>query len=363
MSVHEQSHPFQAVMAEVAGNVIAAQAADVDERSRFPELGYHTLASVGLLVAHLPQDVGGGGGGMATSVMAIQEVARVCGSTAAVVAATVAVSTALSHHGGQPARDRIGQIASGTHLAAWLGQPVSYTSTREGYLLQGRSAWVSNADRAGSLVVAAEAGHGADPGAALLLVEAGQAGVRIGALETDLGLRGCSQRSVELKDVLVSPAHLLAEGASARAGQNMVAANHELAVAAVCVGIAAGALDQARSYVLERVQFGRPIASFPAMRAMLAEAFIRVEAARQLVKVAADLLDCGAAPEHVISAALLSATETAAEVTVDAVQAFGGYGYVRGYPVERMMRDAHVARLLIDSRAARLESVAAHFLT
>jgi len=87
-----------------------------------------------------------------------------------------------------------------------------------------------------------------------------------------------------------------------------------------------------------------------------------VDAARQLVKSAARQVDRGATHEYAISAALLTATETAAEVTIDAVQAFGGYGYVREYPVERMMRDAHLARLLIGSRAARLESVAAHFL-
>ena len=362
MTTSGQQDAFKDVMRDVAKGCIQAQASDVDERSRFPEKGYQALASVGLLVAHLPEEVAGGGGGMLTSVMAIEQVARVCGSTAASVAATVQAATALGYGAGQMARDRISQIASGDHVAAWVGEGIGYTSTREGYVLHGRGSWVANADRAQSLVVAADGQARTDTGVALLLVATDQAGVRIGAIETDLGLRGCSLRSVELNDVLVSPAGLLGQGPSASAGLACAAANHGLAVAALCVGVAAGALDQARSYVLERVQFGRRIADFPAMRAILSEAFVSVEAARQLVSSAAGQVDRGAAEDYVVSAALLSATETAAAVTIEAVQAFGGYGYVKGYPVERMMRDAQVARLLIGSRAARLESVAAHFL-
>ncbi len=362
MTTAEQEHAFQGVVRDVAKGRIEPEASEVDERSRFPEKGYHALASVGLFTAHLPEEVGGSGVGMVTSVMAIEEVARVCGTTAAVVAATVQVVTALGCGANEMARDRIGQIASGDHVAAWVGDGIAYASTHRGYVLRGRGTWVANADRAQSLVVAADTEGSTETRAALLLVATDQAGVRIGAIETDLGLRGCSLRSVELNDVLVSPSCLLAEGASARAGLRMVASNHGLAVAALSVGIAAGALDQARSYVLERVQFGRRIADFPAMRAILSEAFVRVDAARQLVGSAARQVDRGAGEEHVISAALLTATETAAAVTIDAVQAFGGYGYVKGYPVERMMRDAQVARLLIGSRAARLESVAAHFL-
>lgn len=362
MTTDEQEHAFQGVMRDVVKGRIEQEASEVDERSRFPEKGYQALASVGLLVAHLPEEVGGGGGGMVTSVMAIEEVARVCGTTAAVVAATVQVVTALGCGAGEMARDRIGQVASGDHVAAWVGEGIACTSTRRGYVLHGRGTWVANADRAQSLVVAADAGASTDTGVALLLVATDQVGVRIGELETDLGLRGCSLRSVEFNDALVSPARLLADGVSARAAVDSVAANYGLAIAALSVGVAAGALDQARAYVLERVQFGRRISDFPAIRAILSDAFVRVDAARQLVKSVAGQVDRGATHEYAISAALLTATETAAEVTIDAVQAFGGYGYVREYPVERMMRDAHVARLLMGSRAARLESVAAHFL-
>jgi len=363
MTTIGQQDAFKDVMRDVAKGCIQAQASDVDERSRFPEKGYQALASVGLLVAHLPEEVAGGGVGMVTSVMAIEQVARVCGSTAASVAATVPAATALGYGAGQMARDRISQIACGDHVAAWVGEGIGYTSTRNGYVLHGRGSWVANVDRAQSLVVAADGRASTDAGLALLLVATDQAGVRIGAIETDLGLRGCSLRSVELNDVLVSPAGLLGQGPSARAALACAAANHGLAVAAVCVGVAAGALDQARSYVLERVQFGRRIGDFPAVRAIVAQGLVRVDGARQLVRRAAEQVDRGVVREHAISAAMLAATETAAAVTIDAVQAFGGYGYVKGYPVERMMRDAALARLLIGSRAGTLESVARHFLS
>lgn len=362
MMTDQEEQAFTRVIRDLARSRIQPEASDVDEGSRFPEKGYQALASAGLLALHLPEEVGGGGGTMVTSTMAIEEVARVCGTTAAVIAATVQVSTALGCAAGEMARDRIEGIAAGDHVAAWVGEGLTYTSTSRGYVLHGRGTWVANADRAQSLVVVADEAGCTDTGVTLLLVATDQGGVRIGEIETDLGLRGCSLRPVEFDGVLVSPASLLVDGPSARAAVDSVAANHALAVAALCVGVAQGALDQARSYVLVRVQFGRRIADFPAIRAILSEAFVRVDAARALVKRAAEQVDAGVVREYAISAALLAATETAAAVTIDAVQAFGGYGYVRDYPVERMMRDAHLARLLIGSRAGRLESVACHFL-
>jgi alkylation response protein AidB-like acyl-CoA dehydrogenase len=362
MIADPEQRAFTAVIADLARARIEPQACDVDERSRFPESGYQGLASVGLLVLHLPEEVGGGGGAMATSVRAIEQVARVCGSTAAVVAATVPVGTALEWAGGAMARARIEQIASGHHVASWVGEGVSYTSTGRGYVLHGRGTWVANADRADSLVVVADPERDTDTGVAVVAVATDQGGVRVGEIETDLGLRGCSLRRVDFDGVLVSPGALLLDGAGARAAVDAAAANHALAVAALCVGLAQGSLDQARSYVLERVQFARRIADFPAVRAILSGALVRVDGARALLRVAAEQVEAGAARDYAISAALLAATETAAEVTIDAVQAFGGYGYVRPYPVERMMRDAHLARLLIGSRAGSLESVARHFL-
>ena len=358
----QEEQAFTRVIRDLAKVRIGPEASDVDERSRFPENGYRALASVGLLVVHLTEEIGGGGGGMVTSTMAIEEVARVCGSTAAVLAATVQVSTGLGCGANEIARDLIEQIATGDNVAAWVGEGITYTSTGEGFVLHGRGTWVANANRAQSLVVVADADGDTDPGVALLLVGTDQAGVRIGEIETDLGLRGCSFRSVEFNGVLVSPASLLVDGASARAAVDSVTAHHGLAVAALAVGVGQGALDEARSYVLERIQFGRRIADFPALRAILSEAVVSIDAARQLVKRAAEQVDRGVIREHTISAALLAATEAAAAVTIDAVQAFGGYGYVKEYPVERMMRDAHLARLLIGSRAGRLESVACHFL-
>jgi butyryl-CoA dehydrogenase len=368
MITDQEQRAFTAVIADLARARIEPAACDVDERSRFPESGYQGLASVGLLVLHLPEEVGGGGGAMATSVRAIEQVAGVCGSTAAVVAAAVPVCTALGWAGGAMARARIEQIASGHHVAAWVGEGVSYTSTGStgstgsGYVLHGRGTWVANADRADSLVVVVDPDLGTDTGVAVVVVATDQGGVRVGEVETDLGLRGCSLRRVDFDGVQVSPAALLLDGAGARAAVDAAEANHALAVAALCVGLAQGSLDQARSYVLERVQFGRRIADFPAVRAILSAAVVRVDGARALLRVAAEQVEAGAARDYAISAALLAATETAAEVTIDAVQAFGGYGYVRPCPVERMMRDAHLARLLIGSRAGRLESVARHFL-
>jgi butyryl-CoA dehydrogenase len=363
MITDQEVEGFISVIRELAKARIEPEAVEVDERSRFPENGYRGLASVGLLALQLPEEVGGGGGGMVMSTMAIEEVARVCAATAAVVAATVQVSTALGCAPGPTARDRIGQIASGDHVAAWVGEAITYSSTDKGYLLGGRGTWVANAERAQSLVVVAGAKAGADAGEVLLLVATDQVGVRVGDIQTDLGLRGCSRRWVEFNAVAVSPACLLLEGAPVRAAVDSVAANHALAVAALSVGVAQGALDQARSYVLERVQFGRRIGDFPAVRAIVAQGLVRVDGARQLVRRAAQQVDRGVVREHAISAALLAATETAAAVTIDAVQVFGGYGYVKGYPVERMMRDAALARLLIGSRAGTLESVARHFLS
>ena len=361
MMTSQEAQALRRTIRALATERLEPEASDVDARSRFPANGYDALVSVGVPALHLPERIGGGGGGILAMTLAVEEIARVCGSTAGVIAATVPATTALSGSAAAVAGHRIEQLAAGDHFSAWIADGVSCTPTAQGMVLNGQGSWVANADRAGQLVVVAEID--AEPEVAVLLVSTDQEGVYVGGVETDFGLRGCSLRSVDLRGVRVAAENLLARGAPARALIDRALTNHRLAVSALAAGVALGALDQARSYLVERQQFGKPIAEFPAIRMILANATVEVDAARQLTRMAAERIDQGTDAPSQASAALLAATEAAATVTIEAVQTFGGYGFIKDYPVERMMRDAHLTRLLVDSRSERRESVAAHFLS
>lgn len=324
---------------------IEPQASAVDADAQFPAEGYRALASVGAVALHLPEPVGGGSAGIATSVRLIDEVGRTCGSTAALLSAAIPAMTALGS-AGTLVPDLVDRFAAGGEIPVWVAGGIVASRVGDELILRGQASWVAGAESATGFVSVATI-EGTDD-VALCYVESGHPGLRIGELPTDLGLRGCGFRTLELQDVAVPALLQLSSGAAARTTVQNAIDHHWLALAAVAIGLGTGALQEARAYASERTQFGRPIGEFPAVRAILANAWSRMAAARQLVLAVATNYDAGLV-DGGIAAALLEATEAAADASIEAVQVFGGYGFVKDYPAERFMRDAHVTRILADS--------------
>jgi butyryl-CoA dehydrogenase len=227
------------------------------------------------------------------------------------------------------------------------------TAVKDGnsYVINGSKTFITNAGEAGLISVIAktkrEAGY---KGISIFMVEQGTPGLIIGKKEEKLGMRGSETREVILEDCRVPAENMIGE-------ENkgfyvlMESFNHSRpGVGAQALGIAQGAFEAALQYAKERVQFGQPIVKFQAVQTMLADMAIQIEAARQLVYHSALLLDRDgkkASSETIQAAAMAKvfASDTAMKVTVDAVQIFGGYGYIREYPVERMMRDAKITQI------------------
>lgn len=347
MSIDQASADFARMTGELVSKRIEAHAVAVDEEARFPAEGYQALASIGAVVLHLPESIGGAGASIATSAGLIERVARACGSTAAALAMTIPATTALGRSGSASARPLPDVFATGQKIPSWVGRGITASTSGGDLVLRGEASWVASAEAAHAFIVVADIEGTSD--VALGVVEPDHPGLTVGDLETDLGLRGCGFRSVAFRDVTVPVSSQLARGPEARRAVEAALDHQWLAVAALAIGLGAGALEKARTYASERKQFGRAIGDFPAVRAILTNADARIGAARHLMYAAAAHSEAGLPDDGLIRDSLLSATEAAADVSVDAVQVLGGYGFVKEYPVERFMRDAHLTRVLADS--------------
>jgi alkylation response protein AidB-like acyl-CoA dehydrogenase len=297
------------------------------------------LGFFGMLVAEAD---GGMGFGREAWVAALEELAWGEPAAALLVAQSVIAADFIARYGDDAQRARwLGGLAAGELLGciAFSAHPDPARAARaepagEGWTLHGRKSWVTNGDRADLVIVLVEGG--AEP--ALFAVPR-DAGIRTGARASTLGMRAVPHVDLELDGVSVDAEHRLAGFGGGAAPDEALGA---LSGAAIAVGIARAALEHAVRYSGEREQFGVPIRSFEGIRHKLAEMATRTAAARALVQHAA-AADAGAADAAM---AKLMAAETAMHVTTEAVQVFGGYGYMRDYPVEKLMRDAKATQIM-----------------
>lgn len=330
-----------------------------DEARALDEAIFEKLAEVGFLGMLAPENRGGLGFDTTTYLLVLEELARGDASVALSVAIHSGPVTGLIlGHGSDEQKDRwIPRLASGEALGAFAlsepeaGSDADALTTRAeprdgGWILRGVKRWVTNGRRAGVVVVFART----DAGVSAFLVEPGAAGYRVASAERTLGVRASETVTVELDDVTVGPDALLG-----REGEGMRYALQALdvgrvGIAALAVGIGRSAMEYAVEYALERQQFGRALADFGATRAKLAEMHRRIAGARALAHHAGralqdmqDGVSLRTGPEGataMAAAAKLAASEAATWVADEAVQIFGGYGYMRDYPVEKLLRDA-----------------------
>ncbi len=343
----------------VCDDKIAPLAAEVDEKAEFPQESYEALRKADFHAVHIPEEYGGAGADALATCIVIEEVARACASTSLIPAVNKLGTMPLLLSASEDLLKRyLPAVASGEAMFSYaLSEPeagsdavaMKTTAVRDGdhYVLNGAKRWITNAGVSEYYTVMAvtDPDAGAN-GISAFVVEKSDEGFTFGAPEKKLGVKGSPTCELYFDDCRIPADRLVgAEGTGFKTALRTL--DHtRVTIAAQAVGIAAGALAYAASYAKERKQFGRAIADFQGIQFLLADMAMKVETARQMTYVAAcksergdkDLTFFGAA-------AKCYASDIAMEVTTDAVQVLGGYGYVKDYPVERMMRDAKITQI------------------
>ncbi|GGW74025.1 acyl-CoA dehydrogenase [Streptomyces caelestis] len=338
---------------------IAPYAAVVDEEARFPQEALDALVANDLHAVHVPEEYGGSGADALATVIVIEEVARVCASSSLIPAVNKLGSLPVILSGSEELKKKyMAPLAKGDGMFSYcLSEPdagsdaagMKTKAVRDGdhYVLNGVKRWITNAGESEFYTVMAVT----DPakrskGISAFVVEKSDEGVSFGAPEKKLGIKGSPTREVYLDNVRIPADRMIGEEGTGFATAMKTLDHTRITIAAQALGIAQGALDYAKGYVKERKQFGKPIADFQGIQFMLADMAMKISAARALTYQAAAASERGDADlTYLGAAAKCFASDAAMEVTTDAVQLLGGYGYTRDYPVERMMRDAKITQI------------------
>jgi alkylation response protein AidB-like acyl-CoA dehydrogenase len=348
----------------LAEEKIAPHAARVDEKSEFPQEALDALVKADLHAVHIPEEYGGAGADAIATVIVIEEVARVCASSSLIPAVNKLGTMSLLLAGSQEVKRRfLPPVAAGAAMFSYaLSEPeagsdaaaMKTRAVRDGdsYVLTGVKRWITNAgvSRYYTVMAVTDPAAGAN-GISAFVVDSGDEGFSFGAPEHKLGIKGSPTRELYFDNCAIPADRMIgAEGSGFKTA--LATLDHtRITIAAQALGIAQGALDYATGYVRERKQFGKAIAEFQGLQFMLADMAMKIEAARQLTYAAAArserAMHGAREPDltFLSSAAKCFASDVAMEVTTDAVQLLGGYGYTRDYPVERMMRDAKITQI------------------
>jgi len=355
----EEHREIRKVVRELAEEKIAPFATEVDEEARYPREAAEALLAADFHAPHVPEQYGGAGADALATVIVIEEIARVCVSSSLIPAVNKLGSLPVQIAGSEELKAKyLGKLAKGEGGFSYcLSEPeagsdaggMSTRAVRDGdhWVLNGVKRWITNAGESEYYTVIAIT----DPelrtrGMSAFVVEKSDEGVTFGAKEKKLGIKGSPTREVYFDNVRIPVDRMIgAEGTGFETAMRTL--DHtRVTIAAQAVGVAQGALDYALEYAAERKQFGRPIADFQGLQFMLADMGMKVEAARQMTYAAAGRSERG---DHDLTffgaAAKCFASDVAMEVTTNAVQVLGGYGYTRDYPVERMMRDAKITQI------------------
>jgi len=355
----EQQIEMRNLAREIALKSVLPVRAELDEKEEFPWDLMKIFADAGFFSVFIPEEYEGLGGGSLDLCIVVEEISRICSGVAVSYAATALGTYPILLFGNDAQKRKyLPDIASGKKLTAFAiteaeaGSDAGATRTTaakkdDGYVLNGTKQWITNGGEAEIYTVVAmtNPAKGAR-GASTFIVEKGTPGFTFGKKEKKLGIRSSATRELIFDNCFVPAENLLA-----KEGYGFITAmktfdNTRPGIGAQAVGIAQGSLDEAVNYSRIRKQFGKPISSLQAIQHMLADMATQTEAARALVYHAARVIDSKAKNISKLSAmAKLFASDTAMKVTIDAVQVMGGYGYMKDYPVEKMMRDAKITQI------------------
>ncbi|RNL63024.1 acyl-CoA dehydrogenase [Nocardioides marmoriginsengisoli] len=355
----EEHREIRKAVRDIAEAKIAPYATAVDEEARFPVEAAQALLETDFHAPHVPEQYGGAGADALATVLVIEEIARVCVSSSLIPAVNKLGSLPVQIAGSEELKATyLTKLAKGEGGFSYcLSEPdagsdaggMTTRAVRDGdfYVLNGVKRWITNAGESEYYTVMAVTNPDSRTrGISAFVVEKADEGVSFGAPEKKLGIKGSPTKEVYLDNVRIPASRMIgAEGTGFETAMRTL--DHtRVTIAAQAVGVAQGALDYALEYAAERKQFGKSISEFQGMQFLLADMGMKVEAARQMTYAAAgrserqdhDLTFFGAA-------AKCFASDVAMEVTTNAVQVLGGYGYTRDYPVERMMRDAKITQI------------------
>ncbi|MEA3493578.1 MAG: acyl-CoA dehydrogenase family protein [Candidatus Margulisiibacteriota bacterium] len=355
----EEEQMIRELARKVAVEKIVPVRAELDEKEEFPWDIIKALADADLCGLYIPEEYGGMGQKIFNFCLATEEISRACGGVGVTFAASALGSAPILLFGSHEQKLKyMPDIAAGKKLAAFglteanAGSDaagVETTAVKDGdyYVINGTKQWITNGGEAEvyTLIAMTNKNKGSR-GASAFIIEKGTPGFTFAKKEKKMGIRCSATRELVFQDCKVHKSQLLA-----REGMGFIVAMKTLditrpGIGAQALGIAQGAIDEAVSYARQRVQFGKPIISFQAVQHILADMATRLEAARSLVYATARMIDAKSKDYTLYSSmSKLFASDTAMKVTTDAVQILGGYGYMREYPVEKMMRDAKITQI------------------
>ena len=344
---------------DFAVNEVKPIAAEIDVTEIFPMENVKKMGELGVMGIPFSTEFGGAGGDVLSYIIAVEELSKVCATTGVILSAHTSLCASLINENGTPEQKEkyLRDLCTGNKIGAFgltepgagtdaAGQQTTAVLDGDNYILNGSKIFITNGGVADTFIVFAMTDKSkGTKGISAFIVEKGFQGFSIGKKEDKLGIRASSTTELIFENCIVPKENLIGKEGKGFGIAMKTLDGGRIGIAAQALGIAEGALDEAIKYMKERKQFGRPIAAFQGLQWMVAEMSTKIEAARFLVYKAAWLKE-NKQPYSIDAArAKLYAAEVAMDVTTKAVQLFGGYGYTKEYPIERMIRDAKITEI------------------
>ena len=355
----EEQKAYRDKAAAFADEFVVPVAAENDKNAKFPHDNVKRMAELGFLGLPFPKEYGGAGGNYLTYAMAVEELGKVCATTAVIVSAHTSLCAGPIYYFGTEEQKQkyLVPLAKGEKIGAFgLTEPSAGTDSSmqqttavldgDEYVLNGTKVFITNAGYADIYVVIAMTDKSkGNKGISAFIVEKGTPGFSVGKKERKMGIRGSATCDLIFENCRIPKENLLG-----KVGQGFKIAMQTLdggriGIASQALGIMQGAIDECVKYVMERRQFGKKIGQFQNTQFELADMATKAEAAKLLVYEAAATKDAGQPYSHLSAMCKYFAGSTASDITRRCLQLFGGYGYTRDYPVERMMRDAKITEI------------------
>ncbi len=344
---------------DFAINEVKPIAAEIDETERFPMENVKKMAKLGLMGIPFSEEFGGANGDTLSYIIAVEELSKVCGTTGVILSAHTSLCASLIDQFGNAAQKAkyLTPLAKGEKLGAFcLTEPGAGTDAAgqqtvarlegDNYILNGSKIFITNGGVADTFIIFAMTDKSQGTrGISAFIVEKEFPGLSVGKVEQKMGIRASSTTEIIMENCIVPKENLIGKLGKGFGIAMKTLDGGRIGIAAQALGIAAGALEEAVNYTKERKQFGRSLSVFQGLQWMMADMDVKVEAARNLVYKAAWLKEKGLPYSVEAARAKLYAAEVAMDVTTKAVQIFGGYGYTKEYPIERMMRDAKITEI------------------
>lgn len=359
LSFTTEQEMMRKMVRDFAETEITPLVSRMDEEDLFPREIINKMAQLGLMGIPIPEEWGGAGADFISYILALEEISKVSATVGVILSVHTSVGTmpVLTYGNEEQKKKYVSRLASGEYLGAFaLTEPQAgseasnlRTSARkkgDKYILNGSKIFITNAGEADIYVTFAVTDPDKGPkGISAFIVEKDTPGFHIGKKEKKMGLNGSNTCELIFEDAEVPAQNLLGcEGQGYEVALSNLAGGR-IGIAAQAIGIAQRAMNEALSYAKERNQFGKPIAKKQAIQFKLADMATQIEAARLLIYRAAEMRQKGKPCKKEASMAKMFASDTAMKATTEAVQIFGGYGYTREYPAERLFRDAKITQI------------------